>query len=234
MTRRENLFQPIHKGIRSMLYELGSRLQTTDFANVDESNRFAEHLKRNLNSSLSSCILCLLRAHSSHEERDIFAKVRVHDQDAIDFVMKEHAEVSRRIMGVATTCNEVLKLDSPARRIEVGDRLTLEANDLFANYLTHLNNEEAVLVPIMWERFTDEELRSMRSVFYDHLPLSLFEVWMRWTLPSLNMNELLVLFTGLKASSDPTRWNDWVRMAHETLDLSRLRGLEEEVGLGAG
>jgi Hemerythrin HHE cation binding domain len=234
MTRRENLFQPIHKGIRSMLYELGSRLQTTDFANVSESNRFAQHLKRDLNSSLSSCVLCLLRAHSNHEERDLFAKVRVHDADAIDLVMKEHAEVSRRIRDVATTCDEVLKLDSAARRIELGDRLTLEVNDLFANYLTHLNNEEAVLVPIMWERFTDEELRAMRSVFYDHLPHSLFEVWMRWTLPSLNMNELLVLYSGLKTSADPERWKDWVRMAHETLDLARLRGLEDQVGLGAG
>jgi hypothetical protein len=38
MAERENLFRPIHKGIRSMLYDLGSQLQTTNFADVNESN----------------------------------------------------------------------------------------------------------------------------------------------------------------------------------------------------
>jgi hypothetical protein len=231
MSERENLFRPIHKGIRSMLYDLGSRLQTTNFADVTESNRFAARLKHDLASSLSNCLLCLLRAHSSHEERDIFAKLQAHDPDVIDLMMKEHAEAALRIHEVSKTCDELISLTSRARRIEVGDRLDLEVNDLFAFYLAHLNNEEATLVPLMWERFTDEELRAMRAQFYDSLPLPLFETWMRWTLPSLNEEELVVLFSGLKADRESARYPDWVRMAHETLDFDRWLGLQERVGV---
>ncbi len=233
MSSRENLFRPVHKGIRSMLYELGSRLQTTNFGDLTESNQFAMRLKHDLGNSLSNCFLCLLRTHSNHEEKDIFSAMRPHDPDVVGLMMKEHAEVARRIHGVAKTCDEILGLTSPARRIEVGDRLNQEANDLFVYYLTHLNNEEATMVPVMWERFTDEQLRSMRAKFYDSIPLPLFEVWMRWTLPSLNTNELLVLFSELKQSPEPVRFKDWVRLAHETLDLPRLRALEDQVGLGA-
>ena len=216
-----------------MLYELGAELQTTDFLDPTESNAIAVRLKRDLGDSISNCILCLLRAHSSHEERDIFTRVRPFDPDVVDLMMKEHAEVARRVATLSRTCEELLRLSIPARRIEAGDRLNLEANDLFAFYLSHLNNEEATMVPVMWERFTDEQLRAMRSTFYDSMPLARFEEWMRWTLPALNLHELEVLYSGLKKDPEAPRYKDWVRLARETLDPARWRALNETVGLGA-
>jgi len=231
MSDRENLFRPIHKGIRSMLYMMGSQLQTTNFGDVTESNRFVAQLKHELGDSLSNCILCLLRFHSGHEEKDIFSKMRAHDPDIVDLVMKEHGEVARRIWSVTKTCDEILGLTEPARRIEVGDRLYQEVNDLFVLYLSHLNNEEDTLVPVMWERFTDQELRAMRAQFYNSLPHPLFETWLRWTLPSLNEHELIVLFSGLKEDSGTTRFEVWERLAHETLDSDQWLSLRERVGV---
>ncbi len=231
MSDRENLFRPIHKGIRVMLYQLGSRLQSTNFADPIEGNRFVARMKQELGNSLSNCVLCLLRAHSGHEEKDIFAEMRARDPDIVDLVMQEHAEVARRIWRVTKTCDEIAGLTSPDARIEVGDRLIQEVNDLFVFYLSHLNNEEATLVPVMWERFTDEQLRAMRARFYDSLPLPLFETWMRWTLPSLNEHELIVLFSGLKKDPHTARFGDWERLAHETLDPDRWLTLRERVGV---
>ena len=232
MTDRENLFRPIHKGIRSLLYELGNGVQRANFADVAETNAITTRLTRDLGNAISDCVLCLLRVHSRHEEKDIFSAVRPHDPDVVDLMMREHGEVARRIHGVSKTCTELRTLKSRSRRIEVGDRLNLEVNDLFAYYLSHLNNEEATMVPVLWERFTDEELRAMRSKFYDSVPLRLFEVWVRWTLPSLNVNELIVLFSGLKKGPGSARFADWTRLARETLEPSRLRTLEDKVDLG--
>ncbi len=232
MSERENLFRPIHKGIRLMLYQMGSRLQSTNFADVTEGNRFVRRMKHELGDSLSNCFLCLLRVHSSHEEKDIFSEIRTHDPDVIDLVMKEHGEIARRIWLTTKTGDELATITAPARRIEVGDRLNQEMNDLFVAYLAHLNNEEATLVPLMWDWFTDVQLRAMRAKFYDSLPLPLFETWMRWTLPALNEEELIVLFSGLKKDAESsTRFPDWVRLAHMTLDFDRWICLRERVGL---
>jgi hypothetical protein len=233
MSERENLFRPIHKGIRMMLYVSGIRLQTADFSDVKKSNEVAARLKRDLADSLSNCLLCMLHAHSAHEEKDIFSEVRRFDPDAVKLMMVEHAEVTRRVHEVAKTCDELVGVTSPARRIEVGDRLNLEVNDLFTFYLAHLNNEEATLVPVMWERFSDEQLRAMRAKFYDSLPLPRFEEWLRWTLPALNVNELVVLYSGLTKDRPSPRFKDWVRMAQETLDPEHWHGLKERVDLGA-
>ena len=231
MSERENLFRPIHKGIRLMLYQLGAELQATDFLNEASSNHLVARLKRDLGNASSNCILCLMTTHSHHEEGDIFSRVRVFDPDAVGLAMKEHAEVVAHIHDVAKTCDEVMNLSDPDRRIEVGDRLVQEANDVVALYLSHMNNEEALLVPIMWERFTDEQLRAMRQAFYDHIPLPLFETWMRWTLPAMNTEELVVLYSGLKKDPPSARLDDWVRLAHENLAIDRWLAIRERVGV---
>ncbi|MGP8072961.1 MAG: hemerythrin domain-containing protein [Thermoplasmata archaeon] len=234
MSERENLFRPIHKGIRLMLYQLGSGLQAQSFTNVEESNEFVARLKRNLGDSLSNCILCLLTIHAHHEEKDIFAKVRVHDSDAVDAVMKEHVEIARLVRSVSATCDELQTMADAKRRIEVGDRLIQEVNELIALYLAHLNNEESLLVPVMWQWFNDDQLREMRRVFYDTLPLSMFETWMRWTLPAMNTDELVILFAGLKTYPESPRIKDWVRLAHEVLDFDRWAALRQGVDLPWG
>jgi len=230
MSTRENLFRPIHKGIRSMIFVLGLRLGTTDFTNLTESNEVALQLKRDLASSTSNCILCMLQTHSLHEDRDFFSPVRAFDEDPVKMMAAEHAVIVRRIYSVAKLCDDLLAIADPEHRIEAGDRLVLEANDLFAFYLAHLNNEEALIVPVMWEHFTDAELRAMRAQFYNTIPLPLFEQWMRWTLPALNVNELTVLLSGMKTDPPPNRFDDAMRIAHEALRPDRWALIQSAVG----
>ena len=231
MSERENLFRPVHKGIRSMLYQLGRELQSTDFTDVAASNVVIDRLRRGLGDAASNCVLCLLKDHSSHEERDLFAPLHRLDSDVVELMMREHAEVARRIGTVLRQCTEVAQTTEAPRRIELGDRLNEEANDLFAFYLTHLNREESTIVPVMWERFTDDQLRELRGRFYDAVPLARFETWMRWTLPAMNVNELTVLFRGLQKGPPSPRYADWVRLARETLEPARWQELEARVPL---
>jgi hypothetical protein len=230
MSDRENLFRPIHKGIRSMIFLLGQRMGTTDFANLDESNELAKQLRRDLTMSTSNCILCLMQAHSVHEDKDFFAAVRPVDEEPVKLMAAEHAVIVRRIYQVAQLCDDLLKITDPARRIEAGDRLTLETNDLFAFYLAHLNNEEALLVPVMWEHFSDEQLRALRAQFYNTIPLLAFEEWMRWTLPALNVHELTILLSGMRTDPPPNRFADAMRVGKETVRADRWAEVERHVG----
>jgi len=230
MSARENLFRPVHKGIRSMIFIMGLRLGTTDFTSLSESNELAKQLKQDLTNSLSNCILCLLQTHSVHEEKDLFTAIQPVDEEPVRMMMAEHAVIVRRVYGVAKQCDEILAATDPNHRIELGDRLVAEANDLFAFYLAHMNNEEAVLVPVMWEHFTDAQLRALRGQFYNTIPLPLFETWMRWTLPALNLNELVVLLSGMRTEPPPNRFGDAMRIAKETIRAERWTQIENRVG----
>jgi len=214
-----------------MIYDLGRRLQTTDFSDPVAGTEMVKSLRENLELATGNCVLCLLYAHSKHEEVDFFRPLQPIDPDVVALMMKEHAEVGQRIRSFAKTCEELSLADTPARRIEVGDRLSLEANDLFAYYLQHMNNEEATMVPVMWEHFTDSQLRKIRADYHLRTPPRRFEVWMRWTLPALNLNELVVLFRGLKEDGPPELLEHFSRLAVETVDPDRWSATKERAGL---
>lgn len=230
MSLRENLFRPIHKGIRLMIYESGLRLGTTDYSNVAESNATIEMLRRDLTLSSSSCLLCLFRAHSEHEEKDLFAPVRPYAPSAVDELLVQHAEILRRMQRIVRLCDEIVASTDSRERMDLGDRLNLACDELFTFSLRHMVEEESKVVPLMWEHFTDAELRAFRSQFYNQIPLERFEDWMRWTLPALNLSELLLFLSGMKAEPSPNRFAVAMRIAQETLDRSRWRIVESQVG----
>ena len=229
MSTRENLFRPVHKGLRSMIFLLGQRMGTADFTDVAATNELAKQLRSALTQSTSNCVLCLLQAHSIHEDKDFFTAVRQFDEEPVKLMAAEHAVIVRRIFQVAKLCDELTAITDPARRIEAGDHLLLEANDLFAFYLAHLNNEEALLVPLMWENFSDEQLRALRAQFYNTIPLAAFEEWMRWTLPALNVHELVVLLSGMKTDPPPNRFADAMRLGKMTVPRDRWAEVERTV-----
>jgi len=230
MTMRENLFRPIHKGLRFMIYETGLRLGTTDFSNVVDSNEVMDRLRHDLSSASSSCMLCLLRVHADHEERDLFSAVRPFVPGVVDGLIAQHGEILRRIERVSQMCDELSGLTDSQRRVDLGDQLNAEVDSLFTFYLGHLTDEETQVVPVMWQRFTDEQLRALRAQFYNRIPIERFEEWMRWTIPALNLNELFVFLSGMKAEPTPNRFADAMRVAKATLDPSRWQAVESHVG----
>jgi hypothetical protein len=230
MAERDNLFRPIHKGIRSKIYELGLRLGTTDFRNPAESNKLVQQLKQDLTLSTSNCIFCLIFAHKKHEEKDLFSAVQPYDKGIVDEMMREHRVVQRRVQVVARTCDELQAISDPERRAEVGDRLHREVTDFFVFYLLHMNNEESLMVPVLWDHYTDEQLRAFRMQFYNSIPLPRFEEWMRWTLPALNPDEQLALLRGLKTDPPPNRFAVALQVAKDTLSPDRWSLVEALVG----
>jgi hemerythrin HHE cation binding domain-containing protein len=232
MSMRENLFRPIHKGLRLMIYESGLRLSITEFTDLPDSNETVSMLRRDLNSAMSNCMLCLLRTHAEHEEQDLFAAVRPYAADTVAELVVQHGQIANRIQTIVRTCDELSGTTDSQRRVDLGDRLNNECNELFTFYLGHLIDEETKVVPLMWEHYTDGELRALRSKFYNRIPVERFNDWMRWTLPALNISELLVFLSGMRAEPAPNRFVEAMRIAKETLDPSRWQMLESEVGHG--
>ena len=224
MSERQNIFRPIHKGIRSMLYAHAREMQTVDFAQTDTSNKVVTELQHDLGNSLSNCILCLMSVHSRHEERDILSKLKPHDPDAVALVMKEHGELAQAIRDVGALCDQMLRLTDGQDRVRFGERLQTESDALFAQYMVHLSHEEDWVVPVMWQWFSDTELDAMRAGFYNSLPLPLFETWMRWTLPALNPHELGVFVKGM-ADPTPSRLPELLQIAETVLPSDRWNAL---------
>ncbi len=227
----EDLFTPIHKGIRSMIYDLASRLQAADFTDRAASESLLADLQHEFSNAVSAtCVLCLLHLHAGHEELQVFPSMQPIDPTLIRALVDDHQEISRRLVALTSLGDQLAASGAPDRRAELGARINREANDLFAFYLVHMNKEEATLVPAMQEHFTDDEMRAMQGRIIASLPPDRLASFLRWMLPSLTTAELVRLLTGVKQGPSPQALGfvNGIGTAH--VDPTRWAAVRERVG----
>lgn len=232
MTATEDLFTPIHKAIRSMIYNVSGRLQTNDFADVAASKPLLDDLEHDFSSAISAgCILCLLHSHATDEETAVFPSVTKHDAATVQGFIEDHHALSRRLETIAKMAHEVPTRPRAEERVQLGIALSQKANDFFAAYLDHMNREEEKLVPLMRERFTDEQMRAMRSTIMGGMPRDRLAWILRWMLPSLNLREMAAMLGGIKATAPPPVLEFVSGIAAERVDPQRWQAVKELVGI---
>lgn len=232
MRATEDIFTPIHKAIRSMIYDVGGRLQTNDFADRDASKPLLADLEHEFSDALSSgCLLCILHHHATDEELSVFPSVSSYGPELVQSLIQEHRDLARQLGSITTHSRALAQLSTTNQRIEAGSALNREVNTFFADYIEHMNREEVELVPLMQERFTNEQMRAMRATIIAGMPPDRVAAIFRWMLPSLNVTELTDLLGGVKAAAPPAFLAVLARIGEERVDPARWRAVKAKVGI---
>lgn len=200
---REDLFTPVHKGIRTMIYETGKNLQVTDFTDKKATEDVCNRMKYDFSKATSACVFCLLHEHARDEADYIFQDVRSHEPEMVDMLLEEHRAIEKQLMGISEISDKLNKLENPDRRVEVGDNLSHAVNDFFAYYLAHMNKEEVTILPATQKYFTDDQLAKMRAKIIRARPTEQVMEWLKWMLPSFNIVELTDFIGEMKKTTPP-------------------------------
>jgi hypothetical protein len=214
-----------------MIYKLGTEIQVADFTDEDATKALITRLEHNLSVATSRCILCLLHEHGENEDDHLFPKVRVFEPGMVEMLIQEHREVGHKLVGLSEICAELIATKHPYQRIEIGMKLNQSANELFAYYITHMNKEEVTILPATWQHLTDEQLLAVRAIVEATMPPERYAEWMMWVLPSLNVNELVEMFTGMKKGATPQVLENMVHIAGAAVDGERWKTVKTRVGL---
>ncbi len=232
VTAKGDLFTPIHKGLRSMIYGLSTRLQTNDFADVAVTKVLVTDIENDFAVARSAgCILCILAHHAVDEETVIFPAAAKVGNRLITELIADHHDLTRRELEIAQSGHALLEMSSAEGRQEAGRRLNLLANELFAAYITHLNREERELVPLMQEHFTDPEMGAMQGKIIAQLPPDRMFAILGWMLPSLNVTELSHLMATLKQGAPPPALKAISDLGAARVDPARWTAVKLRVGL---
>jgi hypothetical protein len=230
--QRVDLFTPIHKGVRSMIYVLGNDLQVADFTDERTTGELVAKLEYDLElATSSSCILCLLHEHAGNEDKYLFPQVHPFEPEMVEQLIQEHREVVRRLGGISKFLVELKATTASGKRIDMGIKLNQMVDDLFAFYLTHLAKEEVTILPATWRHFTDEQLIAFRTTVERNTPPERYAEWMKWVFPSLNANELTGMFAGMKQGAPPFFLDSMKRIAEEAVPKDRWELVKLRVGL---
>jgi len=232
MAAKGDLFTSIHKGLRSMIYGLSGRLQTNDFADVATTQALVADLENDFAVARSAgCALCILAGHAVDEESVIFPSAARVGNKLITELIWEHHELTRRELEIAKAGHELLSMDSADARVRAGVQLNQAANQLFGAYIVHMNREEAELVPLMREHFSDPEMAAMQGKIIGQMPPERVFAILGWMLPSLNVTELTGLLSTLKGAAPPPFLKAISDLGAARIDPARWDVVKLRVGL---
>lgn len=232
MTATEDLFTPIHKGLRSMIYDLSGRLQTNDFTDVTATQALVNDLETDFAVARSAgCVVCVLGHHAADEESVIFPQVGTRGYGLAQELVDEHHALTRREIALAKAAHDLLALNSSEERLAAGVRLNQEANELFAVYFTHMNREDTELVPLMCKHFTDEQMVAMRNAIIGQMPRDRLFFILGWMVPSLNVSELSGLIASIRGTAPPAFLKAVSALCAARVDPARWKEVRVRLGI---
>ncbi len=204
MTGTADLFTPVHKGLRAMLYDLSDRLQAHDFADLGATKTLARDLENDFQVAQSAgCVLCGLAFHAVEEEAHIFPPAQKVGNGLIPILIEEHHDLSRREVEIANDTHALLELSGASERISAGTALNQKVNDLLVAYFAHMNREEVELVPLLRDGFTDAEQGAWQGAIVRSFPPDRMMALLSWMLPAMNVTELTEFMGALQRGAPP-------------------------------
>lgn len=218
--RKTDLFTFIHKSIRSMIYNAGTKLQSADFTDSNESMKLIVSLKNDLD---------LLHEHAVHEDNIIFPEIAENEPEMIKILNDEHKDLEEKINGILILSDKILKETDDSVRLNLGSELNNMFNNFAASYLTHMNHEEVTVLEASFKYLTDDELIAIRTRIQKNIPPERYKIWLNWMLNSLNDSELIGLLGGMKAGAPPEIFNNVITTAQSIVESGRWHKIKTKI-----
>jgi hypothetical protein len=214
--QRYNVFNQIHKGLRGMLYDTALHVQQTDFSQ-SEASQAVDQLKQ---------VLLFFDEHAENEDQFILPHIRTHHAQLLDELEKDHLIDHQLTQSLLDHIQAWKTTDSGSEREAIGQRIFFAFNEFIAFNLYHMNKEESVLMNLLWNQYTDAEIRQMEHAIIESIPPQTLMAESRWMMRSINDKELIQWLLGVKQGAPIAVFNAFLQMAQEELSTERLANVQ--------
>ena len=220
--RKTDLFTFIHKALRSIIYNAASNLQSANFTDEKEVENLLASLRHDLD---------LLHEHAVNEDNIIFPEIADEEPQMIEVLNEEHKKLESKLNNLLVLIEKTEQSNSNEERMLLGNSLNSLFNDFIADYLAHMNHEEATVLEASFKYLTDEELIAIRTRIQTQIPSERYKTWLHWMLKSLNNSELIGLLGGMKSSAPPQVFESVLNTAQAIVNNQRWTNIKLQIGI---
>lgn len=195
---RYNMYRLIHKGVRvltsEMLVDFG-RLDTGDAAETAA-------LVARVRALLEFC-----HHHMENEDRHVHPAMEARAPGSTATVAADHRHHLEGITSLHAACAR-LEAAAPAERAEVAHALYLELAVFVGENMVHMNLEETRNNAVLWQHFSDDELRTIEAGIVASLPPADMAETLRWMVPAASPAERAAFLRSLRDAVPPPVFDD--------------------------
>ena len=191
--QRHEMYRPIHKAIRHMMYTTAHDLSVADF----QDSSSAEGALASLESTIA-----LLLLHATHEEEYVHPPLEERAPGLIASFEKDHRD-DDLIYGELRNLSSEVGNASSERKSELGNEIYDIYNQFVGTYITHLHGEEHELQQALWDNFTDEELGAIEGALDASITPDVMGQFIALMGDSFNPDDLVSLIGVMKGGMPP-------------------------------
>jgi hypothetical protein len=188
-----DLYRDIHKGIRSLLFDL-----TADAGRLDPSDQVG----RSVLSRRVHEMAAVLASHAEHEDTHVQPAMQRHLPDLAEQVAGDHVLLESRIEWLCGRAAVSVAGNGASARHQV-DELYMELASFTSAYLAHQDMEERVIMPQLAGAIGTEATLGIHQAIVSSIPPDEMAASLAFMLPAMNIDDRTELLGGMQAGAPP-------------------------------
>ena len=210
--QRYNIFKRTHKGLRSMLFDAGARIQQTDFTKSKQANAAIEMVKQSTRSFLY---------HLSKEDKIIYHSVVLYAPYIVAMIEQTNLKDQALAESIDKIIDQQKDQDTKKEMIAFGHQLQAVFFEFTAAVLQHMNKEETVINEILWSNYSDKQLIGMEVEMMKQASSSESTWYTGKILKELSNREILMWVDIIKEHATPFMLKKLISTARIVLPINR-------------
>ncbi len=221
---RYNIFFPIHKGLRPMLYETALPLQQTTFTDSEEADEMIDRLK---------CVIHFFEKHAATEDSMVFPAIAAYETSIVDAFEQEHDEDHALGKQLETLIAALETTNPPLLRQKIGDELTIAFIHFVAFNLAHMAKEEDVINNLLWRYYSDAELEVLSQKIISSISPAHMAMSSKWMLRGMSNAEIAGWLKQVKNTAPAPVCYQLIALAEKELCAHRWNAIQDALTDGA-
>jgi hypothetical protein len=216
---RHELYRNVHKGLRAELTRL-----LIDTGAADPADRQGS---RQLSSRFDE-LAFLLERHAFHEASHLHPVLALASRSIATRLDAEHIAAEALVDPLRQAYAELASDDRQRNAEGFLDAYRALAH-FTASYFAHIEYEESVAMPALWNALTDEELITLDARLIGSIPRETLWRFVRALLPAMNVHERKELLGALRALEPREAFEGTLEVARGLLAAREFQSLQQSL-----
>jgi Hemerythrin HHE cation binding domain len=221
---RYNVFYQIHKALRTLLYDTGTRLQQTDFINTGERNAAISRLIQ---------VIVLFESHAHTEDTFILPVLEQYEPSVTTLFADEHVQDHQLGERLNSLLSQIRKTSSADELIRLGSSINKAFTEFLVFNLNHMAKEEIVLNELLWRYYSDEEIHGITEKILAHIEPQFLQLASFWMVKSLSNNEIIFWLQQIRGTVPQQAFDGLIYLINTELPDNRSIVILESLSEGA-
>ena len=222
--QRVNIFNQIHKGLRTALYDTAIFLQRTDFTNEREIEEAIERTRE---------VLMLFDEHARKEDKYIFPAIQNFEPSLINSFEQDHEKNISLSASLEHALDAFHYLSNNQEKLEAGRKINSEFVAFMGFNLDHMAREEAMINQILWRFFDDAYILDIQKTIVRNTEPWHNDFFSKWMLRGNNDKDIQGWLKSVQETAPPIVFNNLFQKAEQELPKPRFQKLMTSLSEGA-